>query len=134
MKDRSIKTEEDESDVSDRLLLKGDGETEDVVPRWVGTSGLRLICCWFVCLQVLNLGSWRRTMREEPPGLCPQPWIPASCSTVPPGRQGLRLERSTFLQICVSPGPPSRAVRVRLLGPGGSSWGVQAEAWIQRWT
>lgn len=32
MKERSIKTEEDESDVSDRLLVKGDGETEDVVP------------------------------------------------------------------------------------------------------
>lgn len=36
MKERSIKTEEDESDVSDRLLVKGDGETEDVVPGGLG--------------------------------------------------------------------------------------------------
>lgn len=32
MKERSIKTEEDVSDASDRLLLRGDGKTEDNVP------------------------------------------------------------------------------------------------------
>lgn len=33
MKDKSIKTEEDASDASDRLLVRGDGKTRTVSPR-----------------------------------------------------------------------------------------------------
>lgn len=38
MKDKSIKTEEDASDASDRLLVRGDGKTRTLSPRVVNTS------------------------------------------------------------------------------------------------